>query len=120
MLNYNTGISARPPISDAMRNSALAALVAPMPAWDGSGAQNRDDVYSSLAQQNALDYGRAAAAANADFVQRARDLQAQTGQRGASQMGQMQQQQNDLNMRRYQMATDALSGVNSILRDLFR
>lgn len=120
MISYRTGVPARPPVSQEMRQSALEALLHRPAAWPGAGAQNRDDAYASLAQQNALDYDRAAAKANASFVERARDMQAQTGQRGATQMAQRQEQQGDLALRRYQAAADSLMGINSILRDLFR
>jgi hypothetical protein len=62
--------------------------------------------------------------ANAEYVQKAQDLQSQLAQRGLQQMAQAQQNQTDLGTRRYQSALDrtqgAFNNVNSLLGGLFR
>lgn len=124
MLRYNTGISAAPPISPAARERALSGLAAPIPAWGLAGAQNRADNYSAYQQANSVESDRAAQMANAEYVQKAQDLQSQLAQRGLQQMAQAQQNQTDLGTRRYQSALDrtqgAFNNVNSLLGGLFR
>lgn len=120
MLSYQTGIPVRQPISDAMRASALSALANPPSHMANT---HSGDVYASIGRQNAAAYDREAAAANADFVAKARDLQSQMGVRGLQQMQQQYSQGDNLAMQRQQNSasrvSDYLSGVNGLLRGLF-
>lgn len=120
MLSYQTGIPVQPPISDATRRNALAALVSAPTAW---GNTNAADVFAGMGQQNAVNYDRDAASANADFVAKARDLQNQMGVRGLQQMQQQYSQNDNVALQRQQAAagrmSDYLSGVNGLLRGLF-
>ena len=103
-----------------MKRGALAALTAAPPGWTGT---HQGDVFSAAAQQRALEYDQATANANADFVAKARDQQAQMGLRGAQQAAQAHGQADDLATSRQRASlartSQYLSGVNNILRGLF-
>ena len=124
MLSYKTGISALPPLTPDTRAKALSGLTAPIPEWGLAGGQNRADNYAAYQQANAVESDRANQMANAEYVQKAQDLQSQLVQRGLQQMAQAQQNQTDLGTRQYQMALDRTQGmfnnVNSLLGGLFR
>lgn len=122
MLQYQTGLTPTPPISQGQRDSVLAGLSVATP-WSGAGGQNFQDNFSAMAQRNAVDADRAAQMANADYMQKAQALQSQLATRGLGQMAQMQKNQGNLATRRYGQALDMsanlLGGLNGILRGLF-
>ena len=116
MLGYNTGVPVPQPLTPGLRDGALAGLAKPYAGVPG-------DMYASLSQRNAVNYDRSAQQENAEFVNRARDVQLQMAERGLQQMAQSQQQQADLGQRQqqygYDRTLDAMRGVNNILRGLF-
>ena len=117
MLNYNTGISATPPLSPQFRQGILTGLT----SQPGMGVA--EDNYAAYAQKNAVDADRAMQMANAEYEVKARDLQSQLAQRGLQQMAQAQQNQADLGTRQYQTALnrtqDMFRNVNGLLGGLF-
>lgn len=116
MLRYNTGIPVPQPLTPGMRDGALVGLT-----QQYAGVPS--DLYTSMAQRNAVNYDRSAQQENADFVNRARAAQLQMAERGLQQMAQSQQQQSDLGRQQqqygYDRTLDAMRGVNNILRGLF-
>lgn len=114
-MQYRTSIPTTPPIDPGMRQNALAALSAMPPR--GVAA----DVYSGMAQRNAVDYDRAAQKANDDYVERARGIQSQMAVRGLQQLAQQQENQMNIANTVFRQNLDRTGGLlNSLLGGLYR
>ena len=120
MLTYDTGISQQPPISQAMRQQALAGLAA-------QGASEYPspfaDVYGGMSQRAAVELERAAVRANKEHLERTQTAQTQMALQGGQLMQTGQQNADSLNARQRGMALDyanqMLGGVNGILAGLY-
>lgn len=120
MLTYNTSISASPPITPAMKQSALAGLkMHGRMEYPGSA----QDVYDARSQEAAIDYERAAAGANNKFTADARQAQNAAALQGLRLIAQEQQNQDDMATKRQQMgltyAGQVFGGLNGLLSGLF-
>jgi hypothetical protein len=107
-MQYRTSISTAPPLDSGMRERAMGAMTGrPLPGVNA-------DVYAARGQQNAVAYDRAAQQANADYVTKAKQLQAQMAMRGLEQLVQQRQYQNQASeqiMRQSGMLNGLLGGL---------
>lgn len=121
MLNYNTSITAQPPVTPALKQSALQGLKAygnlPYP-----GSAN--DVYDARAQESAVDYERAVANANNKFTADARQAQNAAALQGLRLIAEEQQNRDNLATQKTQMgfnyAGQLFGGLNGLLSGLFK
>lgn len=120
MLQYNTSISAKPPVTPAMKRGALDGLQAyGQMAYPGPA----QDVYDSRAQEAAIEYERAAAGANNKFAADARQAQNAAALQGLRLIAQEQQNKDELATKRQGMglayAGQLFGGLNGLLSGLF-
>jgi hypothetical protein len=121
MLSYNTGIQNNPPVPFGMQQQALAGLASQGGALKYPGSA--DDVYRARSAAAAMDYERAAATSNNDYLANAQKAQQSTALAGLQQMSQAQQNANSLANQRQSMRLDYMGkltgGLNSLLGNLF-
>lgn len=121
MLTYDTGVRNGQPISQNLQQQALAGLLSGGASLPTIGPAH--DVYNAAAQNAAVDYERAAAAANNQYSANAQQSQNEMALQGAQQMAQAQQNQNDLDARRraltFGYTGQMMGGLNGLLRDAF-
>lgn len=110
MLNYNSSLSSNQPFSDAMRDEAQRRLMAGSPYKAFKGTPS--DVFRTYAAQELANLDTNGAAANAAYASRFGNAQRQTALGGLQMMA--AGQQNDRNL-----ASERLSGINSLLSGLF-
>lgn len=116
-MNYKTGIPITQPATPAFRAMAQQGLTAQSPM---AFAGQHDDVYAGLAQKNAMNFDRAAQAANNTALQQARDVQMQMALRGLEQVAQERRNAEDIAARRRQAAFGQVGGMlNGLIGDLF-
>lgn len=114
-MQYRTSIPVTPPIDPGMRQNAIAGLNAP-PTRGVAG-----DVYAGLAQQNVVNYDRAAQKANDDYVEQARGIQTQMAMRGLQQLAQQRENQMNVANTVFRQNLDRTGGLlNSLLGGLYR
>lgn len=121
MLSYDTGIKNTPPVTPGMQQQALAGLAAQGGVLQYPGSAG--DVYRARALAAGLDYERAAAATNNEYLANAQKAQQSTALAGLQQMAQAQQNANDLANRQQSMKLDYLGkmsgGLNGLLGNIF-
>lgn len=121
MLSYNTGIKGNAPITPGMQQQALAGLAAQGGVLQYPGSAS--DVYNARAMAAGLDYERAAATSNNEYLANSQKAQQSTALAGLQQMSQAQQNANNLANARQSMKLDYLGkltgGLNSLLGNLF-
>lgn len=121
MLTYDTGIANNLPVSPGMQQQALAGLASHggVLQYPGSAA----DVYRSRAMAAGIDYERAAAEANNQYLANAQTARQNTALAGLQQMSQAQQNANSLNNQQQSMRLNylgqAAGGLNSLLSNIF-
>ena len=121
MISYDTGIANNPPITPAMQQQALAGLASQGGAlrYPGSAA----DVYRARAMSAGIDYERAAADANNEYLANAQRSQQATALAGLQQMAQAQQNANSLANQQQSMRLNylgqAAGGLNGLLSNIF-
>jgi len=121
MLTYDTGVRSNPPITPTIQQQALAGLLGGGASLPTTGPAV--DVYNAAAQSAAVDYERAAAAANNQYSANSQQAQNDIALQGAQQMAQAQQQQNDLDAKRraltFGYTGQMMGGLNGLLRNAF-
>ena len=121
MLSYDTGIKNNPPVTPGMQQQALAGLAAQGGVLQYPGSAS--DVYNARAMAAGLDYERAAATSNNEYLANAQKAQQSTALSGLQQMATAQQNANNLANSQQSMKLDYLGklsgGLNGILGNLF-
>lgn len=121
MLTYDTGIRNSPPVTQGMQQQALAGLANQQGVLQYPGSAG--DVYRARALAAGLDYERAAAQANNEYLANAQKAQQSTALSGLQQMSQAQQNANNLANQQQSMRLDYLGrvsgGLNGLLGNIF-
>lgn len=121
MISYNTGVQNNQPITPAMQQQALAGLASHGAALQYPGSAG--DVYRARAMAAGMDYERAAATANNEYLANAQKAQQSTALAGLQQMAQAQQNSNSLANQQQSMKLDYLGkisgGLNGLLANIF-
>jgi len=104
MLTYRSNIPSAPPVSQRMRDAALSGILAPSP-------YGQSDLYGALAKSNAVDYDRAASAANAEYENKRRQAMNALVVSGLGQMADQQQQRNDLMNKQSSLVYGTVGGL---------
>jgi hypothetical protein len=114
MLNYNTSLTSAPPYSPAQKADALKALSAGSPYSKFGGVH--DDVFRSEGAKNASTFDLEATKANTDYQLAQQAAERQLVLQGLQQMGQAQQNQQNLTNTRLQ---NMYGTANNLLGGLF-
>ena len=121
MLTYDTGVQNNPPITQGMQQQALAGLMNQQGNLQYPGIAG--DVYRARAIAAGMDYERAAANANNQYLANAQQAQQSTALSGLQQMSQAQQNANNLANQQQSMKLDYLGklsgGLNGLLGNIF-
>lgn len=121
MISYDTGIANNPPITPAMQQQALAGLASHGAALQYPGSAG--DVYRARAMASGVDYERAAAAANNEYLANAQRAQQSAALAGLQQMSQAQQNANSLANQQQSMRLNylgqAAGGLNGLLANIY-
>jgi len=121
MLAYNTGIQNSAPVTPGMRQRALDGLSSQGGTLQYPGSAS--DVYNARAMAAGLEYDRAAATSNNEYLGNVQKAQQSTALAGLQQMAQAQQNSNNLANQQQSMRLDYLGkltgGLNSLLGNLF-
>ena len=118
MIGYDTGIQNKTPVTPAMQQQALAGLAAQGGAMQYPGSAS--DVYRARALASGIDYERAAADANNEYLANAQKAQQTAALAGLQQMSQAQQNANDLANRQQAAKMGYMQGgLNRLLSGVF-
>jgi hypothetical protein len=121
MLTYDTGIANNPPITAPMQQQALAGLAGQGGVLQYPGSAS--DVYRARAMASGVDYERAAAAANNEYLANAQRAQQSAALAGLQQMSQAQQNANSLANQQQTMRLNylgqAAGGLNGLLANIY-